>query len=139
MLKQKISRWLGRRGMEFPKDWEVKWSNDGFVFRCQKVEGATPCFSVRWADVDAVDAFQIDLFTIDAVVLEFTCGDQTYEVIQDTQGWEQFATAMTDHLTGIAGFHSWYRLVTRKAFEENRERIYSREREAQQVVPHQPA
>jgi len=126
MLCEKISRWMLRRGLRFPEDWEVTWSNEGFVLRCQMDEQAAPSFSVRWAEVDEVEAFQIDLVTIDGVVLEFICIDRRYEVMQDTQGWEQFATAIPEYLPGAVGFHSWYRRVTRKAFDENREQIYKR-------------
>jgi len=125
MLSEKISRWMRHRRLRFPEDWQVTWSNEGFVLRCPEADDAIPSFSMRWADVEAVEAFQIDLLTIDAVVLEFMSKDLRYEVMQDTQGWEEFAMAISSYLPA-PDFHSWYRRVTRTAFDENRVQIYKR-------------
>lgn len=130
-LREKISRWLDRRELSYPEDWGVTWSKEGFALRCRKVEDAEPSFQVRWADVDSVDAFQIDLLTIDGVVLEFACNEKVYEVMQDAHGWEEFAPLLSEYLPGSTDFNSWYRLVTRTAFDENRESIYRRKSEAQ--------
>lgn len=133
-LRQKIDRWLDRRSLSFPEDWEVSWSKEGFGLRCRKNEDAAPSFLLRWSDVESVDAFQIDLLTIDGVVLEFVCHDKVYEVMEDSQGWEQFAQSLSEHLPGCAAFHTWYRLVTRTAFDENRANIYKRKSDAQLAV-----
>ncbi len=97
----------------------VTTSVDGVVFEA----GTRTLWSLRWSDIDQVQAFKLDLIERETVCLELTAGQKSYTIDDETSGWAELldATARQFHIAT-----DWLTIVIAPVFATNRSVLWDR-------------
>jgi len=80
---------------------------------------------VRWADVDRIVGYKLDLFAGDELCIELHIGDRAIRFIESTPGWYQFLGRLKGVFPAIPDGWDWD--VARPAFAANYTVLYERE------------
>ncbi|GEM_PF-1450168 len=97
----------------------VTTSSEGVVFEA----GTRTLWTLRWADIDQVQAFKLDLITHDDVCLELTAARKTYTIDEETAGWSELLAAIGRQFQ-IAP--DWLSIVVAPVFATNRSVLWDR-------------
>jgi hypothetical protein len=80
-------------------------------------------WTLRWSDIDRIEAFKADLLTADDVCLAFIAGAMTYTVDEETPGWQQLGEAIRAR---FAVHPNWFATVVQPPFAMNRTILWDR-------------
>ena len=85
-------------------------------------------YVVAWQDVIRVEAFKIDLFTVDQICIELILRDgYALEINEEMDGWFELMEKLPEYLPGCKKFHEWFMNVAVPAFETNETTLYQRD------------
>lgn len=80
---------------------------------------------VRWAEVDRIVGYRLDLMTVDEICIELHIGDRAIRFIESTPGWYQFMKRLKAIFPAIPNGWDWD--VVKRPFAANYTVLYERE------------
>jgi len=108
-------------------NWEIKY-NDLGIFHYNNlgfdIELKDGFHSIKWTDIERIQAYKVDLLTTDEVCIEITYDNKILMISEETRGWYQFIDKLKSKLSLI--YDNWEALVLEKPFEYNLTTIYER-------------
>jgi hypothetical protein len=110
------------------QNWDIKFNDLGifsynsFGFFIDLKDGF---HSIKWADIERMQAYKVDLLTIDEICIDITFDNKTIIITEETKGWYQFIEKLKSAFT--LKNNNWETLVLKNAFEYNFTIIYERE------------
>lgn len=84
---------------------------------------AEHCF-VKWADIESIVAYKVDLLTTDEVCVDITFDGRTIVVSEEIKGWDIFINQLKSALR--LNNENWENIVVQKPFEHSPMIIYER-------------
>lgn len=108
-------------------NWEIKY-NDLGIFNYNNlgfdIELKDGFHSIKWTDIERIQAYKVDLLTTDEVCIEITNDNKILMISEETKGWYQFIDKLKSKLSPTCD--NWEALVLEKPFEYNLTTIYER-------------
>ena len=80
--------------------------------------------SIKWEDIERLQAYKADLLTADEICIDITYDNKTITITEETKGWYQFIQKFKMKLPSIN--NNWETSVLEKPFEYNLTTIYER-------------
>ena len=96
-----------------------EYFEDGFKITTKDFEK-----TLKWFEIDQINAFKKDLYAYDLVVLEILCGENALSINEETPGWFQFIIKLKDVFETIP--KDWEINITQPAFAENYTVLYEK-------------
>src|SRR5882757_1198734 len=109
------------------KNWDIKnndlgtftYNNLGFV-----IELDNELHSIKWADIERLQAYKVDLMTTDEICMYITYNNKWIMITEDTSGWYKFIERLQSSLPDITD--KWEATVLKSPFEYDLTTIYER-------------
>lgn len=120
-----MNSWWNRLSSFLRKRQEPRFKivADSTVFSLHK--GVQTLWTVRWEQIEIIEAYKVDLFTVDQLRLAFYSEDERVHIIEEDIGdFEDFVAQMMAALPSIPT--DWRTKVLFPAFEESRMVIYNK-------------
>ena len=80
--------------------------------------------SIKLSEIDAIDAYKVDLLTMDDIRFDIYVGDSVYTLSEDNHQFNQLDKIFAEYLEGYMA--NWREVVVLPAFETNMTRIYGK-------------
>src|SRR5437763_1969109 len=87
-------------------------SADGVAFEA----GTRTLWSLRWSEIDQIQAFNLDLITREDVCLELVAGQKAYTIDDETSGWSELLDEVARQFQIAA---DWLSIVVTPVFATN--------------------
>ena len=81
--------------------------------------------TIKWAEIDEINAYKKDVYAYDLVVMEIVCGKNSFSVNEETPGWFQLVIKLKEIFESIP--KDWEVNITQPPFATNFTTIYKRE------------
>jgi hypothetical protein len=88
-----------------------------------EVELDTVLYSIKWTDIERLQAYKADLMTTDEICMDITFNNQWIMITEETPGWYQFIDRMK---ASLAVNENWEKEVLKSPFEYDLTTIYER-------------
>ena len=96
-----------------------KYSENGFEIKLKdSIE------TIKWAEIDEINAFKKDVYAYDLVAMEIVCGRNSFSVNEETPGWFQLVIKLKEIFESIP--EDWEVTITQPPFATNFTTIYKR-------------
>lgn len=109
------------------ENWDIKY-NDLGIFSYNNlgfdIDLKTEYHSIKWADIERLQAYKADLLTTDEICIDLTYDNKTITITEETKGWYQVIEKFKTTLPSIN--NNWETSVLEKPFEYNLTTIYER-------------
>lgn len=109
------------------QNWDIRF-NDLGIFNYNAsgfdIDLKDGFYSIKWTDVERIQAYKADLLTTDEVCIDITFNNKTIIVTEETKGWYQFIDKLK--LSLPLTNDNWEAVVLDTPFEYNLTTIYER-------------
>lgn len=80
--------------------------------------------TIKWSEIDQINAYKKDLYAYDLVVMEIVCGEKALSINEESPGWFQFILKLKEVFETIP--NDWEINITQPAFAENYTVLYEK-------------
>jgi hypothetical protein len=132
---KRLRQFLRGRSAQYPlyADHHISHDRDGLTLE-QAAGGIVGRFA--WPEVQGAIAFKRDLLTTDMVCIEFALETSSFEINEETPGWQTVVEVLPAYLLGARPYAEWWPKVQQPPFEASTVTVFRRHAEhaAQQAI-----